>query len=179
MIDLKHALVLDLTKLGTAYQMINSFVDNEVVQAFEVSPCGTQAVLILTSDDLIALRFIEKECLSLFKMDILKISFLENIKEEILLTYLSQNVPVLQKHLAVIELNSFADSFTIAQNLTAEGLAIVDFRAVRTCPPNLILTVTSESLLKLTAISDWNFNFKVTVIGSVQKPLRSYFEILK
>lgn len=178
MTEFKNVIVFDLTKLGAAYQIINSFVDDEVVHVFEVSPLGTNAVLILASNDLIALKFIEKECLAFFKSDILNIAFLENISEKIITSYLSQNIPTLQKHLAVIEETSFAVAFQLAATALQQGLEIVDFRVVRTAIPNLIITLTSDSVEKLSQLSSLKQLVKLTVIENVQKPLKSYFQIL-
>ncbi|MBC7465479.1 MAG: hypothetical protein H7256_05755 [Bdellovibrio sp.] len=178
MTEFKNLLVFDLTKLGAAYQIINSFVDDEVVHVFEVSPLGTSAVLILASNDIITLKFIEKECQAFFKSDILNMAFLENVDEKIIEAYLSQNQTAVQKHLAIVEENSFAGAFQVANHALKQGIHIVDFRVVRTSIPNLILTLTSDSIEILSQLAQPQQLLKLTVIENSQKPLKSYFEIL-
>lgn len=179
MTDFKNAIVFDLTKVGIAYQIINSFVDAETVHVFEVSPVGTNAVLILVSKDLIALKFIEKECLAFFKSDILNASFIENMNEKLFESYLSQNTPAVKKHFAVIEEVSFANAFKVASQVLAVDIDIVDFRVVRTGIPNLILTFTSDALEKINSLTQNQQISKLTVIENVQPSLKAYFEILK
>jgi hypothetical protein len=176
--EFKHLLVFDLTKLGAAYQIINSFVDDDVVQAFEVSPIGTKAVLILVSNDLITMKFIEKECSAFFNSDILNSILIENIQHEVIHAYLSQNVPTVMNHLAVIEETSFADAFRLSAAAAAKEIQIVDFRAIRTGTPNLVITLTDHSIERLNQLSASNRFTKFTVIEKVQKSLKSYFEIL-
>lgn len=179
MTEFKNLIVFDLTKLGAAYQIINSFVDNETVHVFEVSPVGTSAILILASNDLIALKFIEKECLAFFKADILNASFIENVSEKLIESYLSQNTAVVKKHLVVIEEISFANAFKVAAQIIATGLDIVDFRVVRTGIPNLIMIFSSDAIEKLNVLAANQQISKMTVIENIQTPLKSYFEILK
>lgn len=175
----KHLLIFDLSKLGAAYQLINSYVDNDVVNVFEVSPLGTAAVLILASNDVMALQLIQKEGSSFFKNDILETALIENVNDTVLQTYLSQNVPNIKKHMAIFEDTTFSAAFKLANLLVASGLELVDFRVVRTNPPNLILTASADAIDKLSAVDISKEKTKVSIIDSVQKPLRSYFEVIK
>ncbi len=177
MSDLSHFAIFDLTKIGTAYQIINSFVDDETIHAFEISPLGTKAVLMLNSKDLIALQFVYNQCLSRHKADILNATCIPDINIEIIETYLSQNQPQLATSLLIIETESFATAFNFAQSLALKNISLVDFRVIRTTPPNLIITATAATAL-LTPFLTASSVIKTTLIDQVQKSLRSYFEIL-
>ena len=74
--------IFDLTKVGTAYQIINSFVDDAVVHVFEISPIGTRAIIILVSQDKIALQFAYQQSMSFYKADILASVLIEDLNEE-------------------------------------------------------------------------------------------------
>jgi len=176
--EFKHLLVLDLTKIGTAYQMINSFVDDEAVHVFEISPIGTNAVFILGANDLITLQLVQQQAVSFFKSDILNIRLIDDVHPTVLLAYLSQSSVALNKHIAVIEETSFALAFHAAQTAAKLGVGLVDFRAVRTGVPNLMITLTSDSIEKLAKAGELSSLSKFTMINDVQKPLRAYFEVL-
>ena len=178
MTSLENFLVFDLTKLGTAYQIINSFVDGENIQVFEISPIGLQSVLILMSKDLILLQLVHNQSLSLYKSEILSSAIIENIDAKILDPYLSQQNAKLKSNLLVFETNTFSSAFVKAKQLTDSDLVIIDFRAIRTSPPNLIIVATSDSIEKLNNFMDQNSNVKMTVIPKIENPLKSYFEIL-
>lgn len=177
-------MVFDLSKLGTAYQIINSFADGETLHVFEISPIGAQAVLILMSKDLILLQLVHGQSVTLYKSEILNSVIIENIDAKILNPYLSQpNEPgqpqaKAKSNLLVLETNGFATAFAKAKQLVDLDLVIVDFRAIRTCPPNLIITATSDSVEKLSQFVNQDTSSKATVIPKVQGLLRSYFEIL-
>lgn len=177
----ENFLVFDLSKLGTAYQIINSFVDCETLQVFEISPIGAQAVLILMSKDLILLQLVHSQSESLYKSEILSSVIIKNMDSKILNPYLSQpNHPPteIKSNLLVIELNAFAAAFAKAKQLTDSGVDIIDFRAIRTCPPNLIITATSDKIEKLSQFVNQDVSSKVSIIPQLQSSLRSYFEIL-
>ncbi len=181
LINSENFLVFDLSKLGTAYQIINSFVDSETLHVFEISPIGAQAVLILMSKDLVLLQLVHGQSLSLYKTEILNSVIIEKVDSKILNPYLSQpslpNTEV-KSNLLVLETNGFGAAFTKAKQLVDSGLDIIDFRAIRTCPPNLIITATSDSIEKLSMFVNQDTTSKVSIIPKVQKSLRSYFEIL-
>ncbi|MFZ3230168.1 MAG: hypothetical protein WA160_08180 [Pseudobdellovibrio sp.] len=178
MTEFKNILVIDLTKLGAAYSIINSFVDGVVVHVFEVSPIGTGAVLILASKDIIALKFIEKETTSFFKADVLSIGLIENISEELIAAYLSQNTPKIAKNLLVIEEKSFAKAFQVGFAASNKAIKIVDFRVIRTSSPNLILTFSDDSIEKLNQLSGDLAVSKFTVIEKIQPTVKAFFETL-
>ena len=175
--NLSHFAIFDLTKIGTAYQIINSFVDDETILAFEISPLGTQAVLMMSSKDLIALQFVYGQCLALHKAEILNSVLIENLNPEVLNVYLSQNKPKVAGSLFISETESFATAFKFAQNLALQKMSLIDFRVVRTCPPNLIITATGNTK-DLQLLLTLNSAVKMTLIDQVLKPLQSYFEIL-
>ncbi len=177
MSNLGSVAVFDLTKLGTAYQIINAFVDDKVVHAFEVSPIGTQAVLILSSKDSIALKLIYEQCLRFYRSDILQSELIAEINNEVIAAYLSQNKTQILKHMLVVEGESFAKGFATAELLLKNGLHIVDFRAVRTSPPNIAITATSSSVETLINMTEFCKNAKTTLVENVQSALRTYFEI--
>ena len=172
-----HLATFDLSKVGTAYQIINSFVDDQVIHVFEISPMGSRAVLILVSQDLISLQVVYNQVLSMHKADILISTCIEMISPKILETYLSQNRTQMAASLLIVETDSFSMAFDFGQKLALKNIELVDFRVVRTGPPNIIITATgsSEALnIFLTASSC----VKTTLIDQVQKPLKAYFEIL-
>lgn len=170
-----NLLVFDLTKLGAAYQIVNMFTDSEAIHVFEISPIGTQAVLILMSKDLILLQLIQNQCQSLYAADILSSSLVEKVQSHVLDPYLSQQKPHIESNLLFVETTFFSTAFKTAQNLVDKGLFILDFRAVRTSPPNLILTATSESVEKLNQFMLDYPQEKMTLIPKVQKKLKSFF----
>ncbi len=171
--------VFDLAKIGTAYLIINSFVDEAVIQVFEVSPIGGRAVLILRSADSMALEFAYRQCLTLHKADILNHSFIPQLDENIMSCYLSQNHPTLKKHLFVAEEHFLSTAFNIATSLTEEAFTLIDFRVVRTDPPNIIITSSDDSIERLNLFMQKNNLLKATLIANVQKPLQAYFQIIK
>ena len=176
--NLENLLVFDLTKLGSAYQIINSFVDDESIHVFEISPIGSQAVLILMSKDLILLQLVHNQSLSLCKSEILVSAIIEAVDSKILDPYLSQQSAKLQTNILVLETNSISSAYDIAKQQIASELVIVDFRAIRTSPPNLIITATCDSLEKLNVFMNQDSNVKMTLIPKIENPLKSYFEIL-
>lgn len=176
--ELGSLAIFDLTKIGTAYQIINSFVDNQVVQAFEISPIGTAALLILSSKDQISLQFIFKQCHSIYQTDILDSAYLSQIDAAVIEAYLSQNKPEVKKHILMAETQSFSEGFILIQKLSQAGLQILDFRAVRTAPPNLIISVTTNEIEKAQEFLKAYSHAKMTFIENVQRPLRQYYEIL-
>lgn len=177
----ENFLIFDLSKLGTAYQIINSFADSENLQVFEICPLGAQAVLILISKDLILLQLVHSQAVSLHKSDILNSVIIENVDSRILNPYLSQpSQPSteMKSNLLVLETNGFTTAFANAKQLVDADIDIIDFRAIRTCPPNLIITATSDRIEKLSEFVNQDTSSKVSIIPKVQSSLRSYFEIL-
>lgn len=171
--------IFDFAKVGTAYLIINSFVDEVVIQVFEISPVGGRAVLILRSADKLALEFIYQQCLTLHGSDILECAFIDELDENIVACYLSQNHPTLKKNLFVVEERFVSKAFLIAKSLLEEGLVLIDFRVVRTDPPNIIITSSDDSIDRLSLFMQSNKLLKSTIIENVQKPLQSFFQIIK
>lgn len=173
----RHLLSFDLTGYGAALALVNRFVDGEVVRDFELSPTGAEAQLILLSQDVLALQVIKNDGQSYLGSQILQSALIENIHEDLLPTYLSQNKTALAQCLTVLELTSVSNGFLAAQSLLTKGISLVDFRVVRTSPKNIIITATSDSatacdFLDLTPL-------KKTVLTDLQPSLKSYYEILK
>lgn len=175
---LGHFLIFDLTKIGAAYQMINSFADEQAVRVFEISPVGNQALLILSCKDLISAQLVYNQCLSLYRSDVLASVIIENVNDSILNAYLSQQKPNLSSNILVIETQYFSHAFDAAKKLVQADIAVVDFRAVRTSPANLILTSTSSSPEILNQFMSKNSFTKMTLIPDLQPVLKAYFEIL-
>ncbi len=178
MSELGSLAVFDLAKVGTAYQIINSFVDNVTVRVFEISPIGTNAVLILNSKDQIALQFIFKQCQSLYRADILYSTLLKEVNSLVIEAYLSQNKPQVKKHILMAEVQNFSEAFLLAQKMSSAGLSFLDFRAVRTSPPNLIISSTTDDLAGVQVFLTSHDGAKITLIENVQNSLSQYFEIL-
>ena len=171
--------IFDLAKIGIAYLIINSFVDEEVIQVFEVSPIGGRAILILRSTDKMALEFTYRQCLNLYGSDILEHSFINDMDESVVACYLSQNHPTLKKHLFVVEERFLSTAFQLAKLLQDKNFTLIDFRVVRTDPPSIILTSSDDSIEHLNLFMQKNNLQKSTLIENVQKPLQAYFQIIK
>lgn len=171
----KHLVAFDLSSYGTALQIINHFVDDENIKVFEISPCGTSAILILVSQDLNALSVLKIEALSLFKQQILQSCLLENFHDELLPTYLSQNKIALSKNLIIFESTSLAKSLSLVDQHLKRKINLVDFRVIRTSPINVVLTFSAEEINQ--AAQNLDENFKMTVIENIQPSVRSFYEI--
>ena len=174
-----HFLVFDLTKIGTAYQIINSFADADTVNVFEISPIGSQALLILMCKDLSASQLFYNQCISLFKSEIIDCVLIENIDDQVVDAYLSQNQSVLQSNMLVVETNTFAKAFLCAHKLQQKKLSVIDFRAVRTSPPNLIIVCSDELEQEMLNFMESNPFVKTTFIPQTSAILKSYFNIIK
>jgi hypothetical protein len=177
LIKYRHLLSFDLTSYGAALSIVNRFVDGETVRDFELSPLGVEAQLILLASDAMALQLIKNESQSYLGSQVLESVLIENIHDDLLPVYLSQNKTALKKSLTVLEFSSVSKGFTAAQSLLLKGVSLVDFRVVRTAPKNVIITATAESttacdFLMLTPM-------KKTVLTDLQPSLKSYYEILK
>ena len=173
----RHLLSFDLTCYGAALAIVNRFVDGEAVRDFELSPTGTEAQLILLSQDAFALQVVKTESQSLMGSQILESALIENIHEELLPTYLSQNKTALKSCLTVLEFSTLSQGLSAAQSLLAQGISLADFRVVRTSPKNVIITATSDSA---EACDFLNFSpMKKMVMTELQPNLKSYYEIIK
>lgn len=178
MADLGHFIFFDLTKIGIAYQIINSFVDEETIHAFEISPLGPQALIILSSKDKIALQFVYHQCLAIYLTEIAGSAYIENLSDHVMAAYLSQNQPKVEKNLLIIEAPFVSLAFNYAKKLCDENIEIIDFRIIRTGPPNIILIASNQSMQTLNQFVQSNQISKSTLIEDVQKSLLSYFEVL-
>lgn len=171
----KNVLVFDLSSYGSALSIINQFVDDTVVKVFEVSPCGQSAILILSASESLALQIIKAESEAIFKAQILSLELIENIHEDLLPTYLSQNITKVQRAMLILENPFVSSAMQIANNYLQSGRQLTDFRVIRTYPKNVILFFTSE---KVDNFSDTDLiGFNKTVIDNVQPALKSFFEI--
>lgn len=171
----KHIIAFDLSSYGAALAIINQFVDDEGVKVFEISPCGTSAILILLAQEINLAQLLKSEIISFFKAQVLNAHVVENIHCDLLPTYLSQNKALLQKNLLVLEGNSIATGLRLADRILKDKHALVDFRVVRTFPKNVILSITTENNIQCLDldISD----FRKTYIEGVQPVLKSYYEV--
>jgi|GEM_PF-4881644 len=168
-------LAFDLSSYGAAFAIINQYVDDEVVKVFEVSPSGPSAILILLCKEIISLQIIKSQVASIYSAQILSVALIENIHEELLLTYLSQNKTKLKKSLAIYEGSFVSMGLVLAQKALVAKNSLIDFRVIRTFPKNVVLTVSVDSLGQL--VSSDAFNFKKTYIENIQPSLRSFYEI--
>lgn len=171
----RHLLSFDLSSYGVALAIINEFVDRENIMDFEVSPCGQQAQLILLGLDIISLQVIKAQAEALFKSQILNACLINEINEQLLPTYLSQNKTPAKKSTMIIELSYVSEGLACAHHLLQSGIDILDFRVVRTSPKNVFIIATAENENSLTAFQ--HAAGKKTVIADTQPILRSYFEI--
>lgn len=171
----KHVLAFDLSSYGAALSIINQFVDDQSVKVFEVSPSGQTAILILVSQDLIGLQVIKSEAISYYRSEILEFSMIENIHEEVMPVYLSQNKPGVSKSLVILEGPFVSTALAIADQLVNEKNLLLDFRVVRTGPKNVILTVGAEDIGYFQTVN--LHGFKKTIIENIQPSLKAFFEI--
>ncbi len=170
-----HVLAFDLTSYGAALSIINQFVDDGVVKVFEVSPCGQLGILILVAHDFVSLQIIKSEVLSSYGSQILEHSIFENVHSEVLLTYLSQNKPLLASTMVVFEGPFVSKALHMADQQAKAGNTLIDFRVIRTSPKNVILTVGTQAAESTTNID--YLNFKKTQIDKLQPSLRAFFEV--
>lgn len=171
----KHLLVFDLSSYGSALAIINQFVDDDAVKVFEVSPSGQSAILLLVSKESVSLQIIKGEAASIFKSQVLSAAVIEDIHEELLTTYLSQNKTLLSKSIVILESSFVAEGLRLADQLLKAKHTLIDFRVVRTFPKNVILTVGSDNLNP--SINIDCTNFKKTYIENIQPILKSFYEV--
>lgn len=171
----KHLLSFDLTSYGTAFGIVNQYVDDQNVKVFEISPSGQSAVLVLLAQDSFSLQIIKSEAGTFFKDNILAIQLIENFHDELLPTYLSQNKTKLKKAMAIFEGSFVSSGMKLADRALSRNISLVDFRVVRTFPKNVIITFTSDSLPELMGLEDESF--KKTIIEATQPIVKSYYEI--
>lgn len=168
----KHLLAFDLASYGAALGIINQYVDDSTVKVFEISPCGSSATLILLSSDSVSLQIIKSQSESVFKSQILSTAIVENVHDDLLAAYLSQNKAVLKNNLVVLEGNYVSAALETANNLLNSGESLVDFRIIRTFPKSVVLTFTNNKIQPFESK-----DFKKTFIENVQPVLKSYYEI--
>lgn len=171
----KHVLAIDLSSYGAALSIINQFVDDHSIKVFEVSPCGQTAILILASQDLLGLQVVKNEVAAFYRSEILEFSMIENIHEDVVPVYLSQNKPGVGHTLVIIEGPFVSTALKIADQLVKDGNILLDFRVIRTGPKNIILTIGTESAA---FFDSFNYaGFKKTLIENIQPSLKAFFEI--
>lgn len=171
----KHLLAFDLSSYGAALAIINQFADDDAVKIFEISPCGTSAVLLLVAQEINVLTLVKTEAESIFKSQILSSAIIENIHSDLLPTYLSQNKTPLKKSLVILEGNFVALGLSLSDRALKENHSVVDFRIVRTGPKNVIITIGAEKLDDLVNLN--LIGFKKTTIENIQPSLKSFYEI--
>lgn len=167
-----HLLAFDLASYGAALGIINQYVDDASVKVFEISPCGSSSILILLSSDKVSLQIVKSQSESIFKGQILASVVVENIHNDLLPVYLSQNKTELKNNLLVLEGHYVSSALEIANEMLNAGESLVDFRIIRTFPKSVVLTFTS-STTKIFESKD----FKKTIIENVQPVLKTYYEI--
>lgn len=170
-------MAFDLSSYGSALAIINQFVDDRAVKVFEISPMGTAAQVILMGEEIRSLEFIENEARSLFRSQILNSAVIADMHTDLLPIYLSQKSAPLAKCMAVLEGESVAIGLQLAQQYLKNSIQLTDFRVVRTHPKNVIITLTSDAVSKLSEIE--TANFRRTCIEDLQPPLREIFEIIQ
>lgn len=175
---MKNFLVLDLSNLGSAYSIINRFVDNENIEVFEISPIGTAALLILNVNDSISSQLLYNNIKNEYKSDLMSMALITDIEPSVVKTYLSQSQAQIQKNLLILESSEVSRMFSVAQNAATKGtIGLVDFRVIRTNPCNAVLVITSDQISNLMTFKD--FGVKTTLINDVQNSVKEYFEIIK
>ncbi|MEQ1723224.1 MAG: hypothetical protein ABL930_08600 [Pseudobdellovibrio sp.] len=169
-----NLLAFDLASYGAALSIINQFADDLSIKVFEVSPSGSSAILILISTDKVSLQIVKSQSETIFKSQILSASIVENIHENLLPAYLSQNKVELKSNMLVLEGNYVSTGLELANALLFSGEQLVDFRIIRTFPKNVILTFTTSKneIGKLDSK-----DFKKTFIENIQPVLKSYYEL--
>lgn len=171
----KHLLAFDLTSYGSALAIINQFVDDDAVKVFEISPCGSSATLILLAKDTVSLQIIKSEVLSYFMNQVLSSGFIENTHDELLVTYLSQNKPKVEKAMVILEGAFVSEGLEIADKALKNNNSLIDFRVIRTFPKNIVMTFSLKNISDFISVD--KTSYKKTLIEDVQPLLKSYFEI--
>lgn len=172
----KHILTFELSSFGAALSVINHFVDDKAVKVFEVSPCGSAAVLILLGQDVLSLQILKSEAQARFRSQILESSIVEYAHGELLPAYLSQNKTGLSTSMVFLEGASVAKGISLGDFILKAGHTIIDFRIVRTNPKNVILTVGTETLSYFENFDSQDF--KKSYVDKVQPSLKAFFEVL-
>jgi hypothetical protein len=168
----RHLLVFDLTSYGSALALINRYADDQSVKVFEVSPCGSAALLLLVAKEIQELQIIQSEAQKLFAPQILKSALISEIHENLLPTYLSQNKNSISEHLAVLEFSNLSDALVCSQQVLQSGAELLDLRVVRTYPINTIVCLTGSGLGEL--IKKFS-SARTTLIENLQPAVKEYF----
>lgn len=175
---MKNLIVIDLSNLGSAYAIINRFVDLGSVEVFEISPIGTGSLLILNVEDQISSQILFNNIKNEFNTEVKSISLITDVESEVIKTYLSQAQAKIKKNILIIESSEVSRIFSIAQiAATRTSVGLVDFRVVRTNPCNANLVLTSDNISDFMFFKD--YGAKMTIINDVQQSVKDFFEVLK
>lgn len=147
---------------------MNEIKNSSVANIFEVSPTPSGGILILTTQKNEPLIEFYGQMKSQYGSTILDSCLIENIKVEILNTYLSQNKPEVISNLGFHETNSLSKAFEFIQDASLKGAQIIDFRVIRSIHNRCVIVLSGE--LK---------NINCIQINQPTQQVVSYFEILK
>lgn len=178
MSSLSNLLCFELTRLGAAYQIIQSAVDNTTLRVFEMSPTPSGAILILAASDRSHAESFFKKITSEFKETLLFQTLVQLEQAQVLEAYLSQNKTKCDSQIAIFEMESVSQGFHIASQLSQLGIQVLDFRVLRSAS-NRTIVIATDSELK-NKISQ-NVDLKKchpTIIDQPNSAVRSFFELL-
>lgn len=169
---------MDLASYGSALAIINQFADDNDVKVFEVSPIGQAALLILMTQEAMAVEVLKNEILSQWAFAVTNLTTIQEIHDDLLKVYLSQKQAPIDKNILVLESQFVSEALSMADILLKNAVQLLDLRIVRTYPSNTIITATSPDKNKLLEFSKANKRLKSTLITEPQPILKSFFEII-
>lgn len=172
--SLSNLLCFELTKLGAAYQIIQSEVDNALLYVFEISPTPGGAILILTSDSAQNAQLSLKKIIANFKEYILFSTHVTLAQPNVLEAYLSQNTPLCAQQIAFFETQSVVEGFQIAAQLDQSNVQVLDFRVLRSTTTKVIIIATDNELKEKIAPLK---RYQPILIEQPSKVVKSFFEI--
>lgn len=147
---------------------MNDLADSNQISVFELSPTPAGGILILGSENATSLEIFYSEQRKKYSTTILYSCFIQNLKNEIIPAYLSQNTPTAISNLGFFESTSLCDGLLAAQRILNENCQLIDFRVIRSILNKTILV--------------FNYTSEQSDLIKIQNPSRqtiSYFEIQK
>ena len=106
---------------------MNDLADSNQISIFELSPTPAGGILILGSENATSLEIFYSEQCKKYSTTILHSCFIQNLKNEIIPAYLSQNTPTAISNLGFFESTSLCDGLLAAQRILNENCQLIDF----------------------------------------------------
>jgi len=127
----RYLLAFEFTRYGACYQILNQISSDGIFEVFEVSPTPQGGILILLAKEKIISETFYSSIMTQFKNTMTDAVLIEDIRLEVLQTYLSQNKPEIKNSLYFYELDGVCKSLKKAQDILSHGGELIDFRVLR------------------------------------------------